>query len=61
MFPVRVLGVRAGGEADRFMARGEIDVEPSDQGVHEVVAAAVEREGGGEGEVGGCAGVEVEG
>lgn len=43
------------------MAGGEIDIEPCDEGVDEVVAAAVEDEGGGEGEVGGCAGVEVEG
>jgi hypothetical protein len=43
------------------MACCEIDIEPSDQGVDEIVAAAVEHEVGGEGEVGGCAFVEVEG
>lgn len=58
---MRVFCVRAGGEADGFVAGGEIDVEPSDERVDEVVAAAVEREGGGEGEVSGGAGIEVEG
>jgi hypothetical protein len=31
------------------MTRREIDIEPSDQGVDEVVTTAVEHEGGGEG------------
>ena len=44
MLPVRVFCVRAGGEADGFVAGGEIDVEPSDEGVYEVIAAAVECE-----------------
>lgn len=58
---MRVFGVRARAEADRLVAGREVDVEPGDQGVDEVGAAAVEGEGGGEGEVGGGAGVEVEG
>jgi hypothetical protein len=35
----------AGGEPDGFVAGGEVDIKPSDKGVYEVVAAAVEREG----------------
>lgn len=58
---MRVLCVWAGGEADGLVAGGEIDVEPCDQSVYEIIAAAVEDEGGGEGEVGGCTCVEVEG
>ena len=44
-----VFRVRAGREADGLMTSGEIDVEPSDKGVDEIIAAAVEHEGGGEG------------
>lgn len=43
------------------MTRSEINIEPSDKGVDEIVATAVQHEGGGEGEVGSGAGVEVEG
>ena len=56
-----VFRVRAGGETDRLVAGGEVDIEPGDKGVYEVIAAAVECEWGSKGEVGGCAGVEVEG
>jgi hypothetical protein len=35
----------AGGEPDGFVAGSEVDVEPSDKGVYEVIAATVEREG----------------
>jgi hypothetical protein len=31
------------------MTRGEIDIEPGDKGVDEIVTSAVEHEGGGEG------------
>lgn len=61
LLPVGVLGVRAGGEADGLVTGGEIDIEPGDQGVHEVVPAAVEGEWEGEGQIGSRAGVEVEG
>lgn len=61
LLPVGVLGVGAGGEADGLVASGEVDVEPRDEGVDEVVALGRQGEGGVEGEVGGGAGVEVEG
>ena len=43
------------------MASGEVDVKPGDQSVHEIVSTAVKRKWGGEGKVGGGAGVEIEG
>jgi hypothetical protein len=49
LFPMRVFCVRAGTKADGFMTRGEIDIEPSNKGVDEIVATAVEYERGGEG------------
>jgi hypothetical protein len=61
LLPVRVFCVWAGGEADRLVASSEIDVEPSDERMDEVIAAAVKSERGCEGQVGGCTGVEVEG
>lgn len=61
LLPVSVLGVWAGREADWLVAGGEIDVEPGDDGVDEVVAAGVEEEWGSEGQVGESALVEVEG
>lgn len=61
LLPVSVLGVWAGGEADGLVAGGEVDIEPRDESVHEVVAAGVKGEGGGEGKVGNGAGVQVEG
>lgn len=61
LLPVRVLCVWAGRKADWLVACGEVNIEPCDKGVYEVVAAAVEDEWGGEGEVCGCAGVEIEG
>ncbi len=42
------------------MAGGEVDIKPGDQGVYEIVAAAVKCEWGSKGEIGGCASVEVE-
>lgn len=61
LLPVSVLGVWAGGETDGLVAGGEVNVEPGDQGVDEIVAADVEGEGESKGEVGGGAGVEIEG
>lgn len=61
LFPVCVFGVRACGEADGFMACCEVDVEPGDEGMYEVVSSNIESEGRGESKVGGFAGVEVEG
>jgi hypothetical protein len=46
---MRVFRVWACTKADGFMTRGEIDIEPSDKGVDEIVATAVEHEGGGKG------------
>jgi hypothetical protein len=46
---MRVFRVRAGTKADGFMTHREIDIEPSDKGVDEIIATAVEHEGGGEG------------
>lgn len=59
LLPVSVLGVWAGGETDRLVACGEVDVEPSNEGVDEVVSSGVEDEGAGEGKVRSSAGVEV--
>lgn len=56
-----VLGVGAGGEADGLMAGGEVDVEPRDKGVDEVVTLDVQLKVGGEGQVGDGASVEIEG
>ena len=42
LFPVRVLCVRAGGEADGLMAGGKLNVEPGNDGVDKVVAAYLE-------------------
>lgn len=39
LLPVRVLGVWASAEAHRFVAGGELDVKPRDQGVHVVGSA----------------------
>jgi hypothetical protein len=61
LFPVRIFGVRACGEADGFMACCEVDVEPGDQGMYEVISSDVKGEGRGESEITGLAGVEVEG
>lgn len=37
LLPVRVLSVRTGREADRLVASAELDIEPCNQGVDEVV------------------------
>lgn len=60
LLPVRVLGVGAGREADGLVAGREVNVEPGDQGVDEVVAAAGQLEGHVEGQVGDGARVQVE-
>jgi hypothetical protein len=61
LFPVRVLCVRARGELDGLVARGELNVEPRNDGVDEVAAAHLEAKGAVEGQVGDGASVEVEG
>lgn len=43
------------------MAGGKVNVEPGDQRMDKVVATHVQRKGRGEGQVGGCDGVEIEG
>lgn len=58
---MRVLGVRARAEPYGLVAGGELDIEPGDEGVDEVVAAAREGEVGGEGQVFGGDFVEVDG
>ena len=60
LLPVGVLGVRAGRESDWLVTCGEIDIEPGDQSVDEVVASAVESKGCCEVEILGGTGVEVE-
>ena len=60
LLPVGVLGVGAGGEPDGLVAFGELDVEPGDEGVDEIVAAAAEFEGDLEVEIGCGALVEIE-
>lgn len=61
LFPVGVLGVRAGREADGLVAGGEVNVEPRDKGVDKVVALDVEGELLAEGQVGNGASVQVQG
>lgn len=61
LLPVCVLSMRTGRETDRLVAGSELDVEPCDYGVDEVVAASDKIEGAAEGEIGGCALVKVEG
>jgi hypothetical protein len=61
LFPVRIFGVRACGEANGLMACCEVDIEPCDQGMYEIISTDVKGEGRGESEVGSCACVEIEG
>jgi hypothetical protein len=61
LLPVRIFGVRACGEADWLMACCEVDIEPSDQGMYEIISTDVKGEGRGKSEVGGFACVEIEG
>jgi hypothetical protein len=49
-----------GGESDRFVAGGEIDVKPCDQCMDEVISSHIKSEWTGEGEVLGGTGIEVE-
>lgn len=61
LLPVGVFCVWAGGEADGFVAGGEVDIEPSDEGVHKIVTANIKGVWYAEGEVGRCASIEVKG
>jgi hypothetical protein len=61
LLPVSVLGMGTGAESNWLVASSEVNVEPCDESVDEVVATAIEDKGRGECEVGGCAGVEIEG
>lgn len=45
LLPVGVLGMWASGEANGLVAGGEVDIEPRDQGVDEVIAGNGELEG----------------
>ena len=56
-----ILCMRASAELDRFMARGKVNVEPSDKGVDKVVSASLKAEWNGESEFGGSDGVQVDG
>lgn len=60
LLPVSVLGVGAGREADGLVAGGEVNVEPGDKGVDEVIAPGDELEVGLESQIGSGAGVKVE-
>lgn len=44
LLPVSVFGVRASRESDRLVACGEVDVEPCDHGMNEVVSLASQLE-----------------
>lgn len=46
---MRVLGMRPGGEADRFVAGGEVNVEPGNECVDEVISLRPYLKGFGEG------------
>lgn len=61
LLPVGVLGVGTGREADGLVAGGEVNVEPGDKGVDEVIASGDELEVGLESQVGSGASVKVEG
>ena len=50
---------RSNGEANSLVALGELDIEVGDQGLHAVVALDLQVEGGGEGDVLLCAGLDV--
>ena len=52
LFPMRVFGVRAGGESDGLVAGAKLDVEPGYQGVDEVVSADLELEWRAKGDIG---------
>ena len=56
-----VFCVGAGRETDRLVAGGEVDIEPCNECVDEVITSAVKDEGRGKGKVCSRAGVEVEG
>lgn len=58
LFPMCVFRMWAGGKSDRLVARAEIDIEPCDQGVDEVVPVGPEGELLGECKV--CCGNSVE-
>lgn len=45
LLPVGILGVRARREADRLVACREVDIEPSDKGMDEIVTSAGKFEG----------------
>jgi hypothetical protein len=61
LLPVRVLGVGTGREADGLVGGGELNVEPRDNGVDEVVPPGGQGEVGDEVEVRDLALVEVQG
>jgi len=60
LLPMGVLSVRACRELDRLMAFGELDIEPSDEGMNKVVPADIEGERSFESEVRGVNRIEVE-
>lgn len=60
LLPMCVLGVRAGGEADRLVASAELDIEPRNESVNEVGTVSGKLVRHLEGKVGGSDGVEVE-
>lgn len=60
LLPVGVLGVGASREADGLVAGGEVDIEPRDKSVDEVISLSSELKVSGESQVGGGAGVKIE-
>lgn len=61
LLPVSVFGVWASTKADWLVTGCEVNIEPSDQCVDEVIAASIENEGGGESQISCCASVEIKG
>ena len=60
LFPMGVLGVRAGGKFDRFVAGCEFDIEPSNQCMDEIISPTIKSERFFEGQVGRCDSVQVD-
>ena len=60
LLPVCIFGVRTGREPNGFVTGSEVDVEPGNEGMDEVVSLATEAERGGKGEFGGCDGIEID-
>ena len=60
LLPVRIFGMWAGRESNRFVTGGKINVEPGDEGVNEIISLATETVGSGKGEFSSCDRVEID-